>query len=220
MEVFFPNPNNKCGYSHYKLTNVIGTGGEGTVYAVPRNPHLCIKILKKASPKKQRKIELMCMIRRTLQFTIDPSRNPFEPVAWPTYPVYEDKNMTRLCGFVMYMITSPNGKAPLPLERFYYKQEDRPGNVSWRYMIRVAMNISWVINELHKRNIVLGDINSMNTLITSEGYAAFIDADSYQIVTRQELFTCDVYRPDYLAPEFVGKSVRNVKRTFEGTRGR
>lgn len=61
---------------------------------------------------------------------------------------------------------------------------------SWTRIELVTLTISILrmIQTLHERNVIIGDINPLNILVADESTVFFVDTDSYQI----EDFACPV----------------------------
>lgn len=66
------------------------------------------------------------------------------------------------------------------------------------------------IQELHERNVLLGDINPRNILVYDETHVFFVDTDSYQI----EDFPCPVGTATFLTPDLLGKNLATILRCF------
>lgn len=68
---------------------------------------------------------------------------------------------------------------------------------------KIARNILTTINSLHKKNILMGDINPNNILVNDNDEICLIDIDSYQI----ENYPCYVFKEEFLPPEFSGENM-------------
>jgi serine/threonine protein kinase len=80
-----------------------------------------------------------------------------------------------------------------------------------RDTVQLCLTILEKIRYLHKKNIILGDINPANILIVSPTEVYFVDTDSYQV----EDFPCPVGTVNYTAPELQGKNFGTFLRSFE-----
>lgn len=67
----------------------------------------------------------------------------------------------------------------------------------------IAKNILVTLNTLHKKNILMGDINPNNILVNEKNEICLIDVDSYQI----DNYPCYVFKEEFLPPEFNGEDV-------------
>ncbi|SJZ81268.1 Protein kinase domain-containing protein [Cetobacterium ceti] len=67
----------------------------------------------------------------------------------------------------------------------------------------IAKNILVTLNKLHKKNILMGDINPNNILVNTNNQICLIDIDSYQIGN----YPCYVFKEEFLPPEFSGENI-------------
>lgn len=67
----------------------------------------------------------------------------------------------------------------------------------------IARNILTTINNLHKKNILMGDINLSNILVNNNNQICLIDIDSYQV----DNYPCYVFKEEFLPPEFSGENI-------------
>lgn len=72
----------------------------------------------------------------------------------------------------------------------------------------IAKNILATINKLHKKNILMGDINPSNILVDDKNQICLIDVDSYQI----DNYPCYVFKEEFLPPEFSGENIGTYMR--------
>jgi len=172
----------------------IGKGGEGTTYLTSDNKVAKIYIKNKLTPEKELKLKLM------IQQPIN-----MHGICWPEKLIYKDS------GFVGYVMSRAIGKEmqkclfvkPLLTQNF-------PG---WTRLNLVDLCISMLdkIVHLHKYNIIIGDINPLNILISEKGESFFVDTDSYQIGS----FPCPVGTVNFTAPEIQGKDYKSFLRSKE-----
>lgn len=77
-------------------------------------------------------------------------------------------------------------------------------------LIDICLNFLETMKALHKRKIIVGDLNANNILVDPQSnYVTLIDADSYQY---EDKFKCNVGVEAYTSPEFL-KDPRSVFRT-------
>ncbi|MGL5778688.1 protein kinase domain-containing protein [Cetobacterium sp.] len=72
----------------------------------------------------------------------------------------------------------------------------------------IAKNILTTINKLHKKKILMGDINPSNILVDDNNQICLIDMDSYQI----DNYPCYVFKEEFLPPEFSGENIGTYMR--------
>jgi hypothetical protein len=83
-----------------------------------------------------------------------------------------------------------------------------------RYLYRAASNLARAVDALHTKGYVVGDMNERNVLFTNQALISMIDCDSMQVIDQsQQLFTCGVGVPEFLAPELHGKDLALTQRT-------
>jgi DNA-binding helix-hairpin-helix protein with protein kinase domain len=179
----------------HRLTSLLGDGGEGKVFLT--NTGLACKLYDSARLTEELKAKLQLM--RTAQFAR-------KGLCWPKSLASNKRGE-----FVGYLMDQARGKEiqksvfikPLLLQHF-------PG---WdrRNLVDLTISILEIIQFLHSKNVLLGDINPRNILADNLGNVFFVDTDSYQI----EDFACPVGTATFLAPELAGRQLSEVLRTLE-----
>ncbi len=210
MKVYARNQRNKSGISVITLGTEISSGGEGKVYYTKSRKKYCVKIYHNPTTGLERKITLMSQMKPPVDINV----GGFVPLAWPISPVYSDHRLINFIGFVMPTIISTTKHRMIPLREFFHFQDKRPGRVNISFLSKASAYLAWLIDSLHKSGIVVGDLNDANILVSADSRCAIIDCDSFQV----DNFLCEVGRPEYLAPEFIGKNLRFTKRTVESDR--
>lgn len=183
-----------CSNGSIQLTKQLATGGEGSVF-LTNTPYVA-KIYKKERINLFRFEKIKRMISKKISC---------DGVCWPIDILFNEKKE-----FVGYLMPKADGKElqkslfikPLLLKNFpHWKKKDT---------VQLCLTILGKIEYLHKRNIILGDINPLNILVVSPKEVYFVDTDSYQI----EEFPCPVGTINYTAPEIQGKNFGSFLRTF------
>ncbi|MBK5399434.1 hypothetical protein JFU47_22390 [Pseudomonas sp. TH39(2020)] len=177
------------------LDTFISAGGEGTIYAVAGTREVCkIYHPDNLTTRRREKIELMVTRR------IDAPG-----ICWPTELVFNAKEE-----FVGYVMPRAQGKTlttsvflkPLLMKNF----------PTWtrRDLVNVAIAFLKQVQYLHSLNIIIGDINPMNLLVTPDSNQVWIvDTDSFQIGH----FPCEVGTVPFTAPEIQGEKYGNYLRS-------
>ncbi len=83
-------------------------------------------------------------------------------------------------------------------------------NITDKDLAKLCINFLRCICELHKKNIIIGDINTQNILFDTDCNIYFIDCDSYQV----ENFPCPVTTEAFLHPAHRGKDMKEFMRNF------
>ncbi|MBT2736223.1 helix-hairpin-helix domain-containing protein [Bacillus sp. ISL-7] len=181
-----------------KIGKMIGRGGEGTVYEVEGKPGNVLKIYHKYDDERSKKIAIMSNIKneRLLKYT-----------SWPIDTVKDASG--KVLGMLM---PTANGKEIHKL----YNPKNRLSefeNVSLRFLIHTAANISRSFAVVHDSGQVIGDVNHGNILVSNDGTVKLIDCDSFQISSKGNLLLCGVGVSTHQPPELQSKSLSNIVRT-------
>lgn len=186
------------GSERLRLSEKLGTGGEGSVYSA--SPTQVIKIFDEEhiTAHRRAKIELLA------------SRGLSEPgICFPQAIV---RNLQG--EFVGYAMPRANGrdfsKALFNPRRF---RKEYP---TWTKtdLVEVAISFLEKVAYLHSLNIILGDINPKNLQVDENKDVWIIDADSWQV----DGFPCPVGTEMFSAPEVIGKRYPEFLRTIEDER--
>ncbi len=169
------------------LKCIIGSGGEGIVYEVDNNIVAKIYIEKRLTKGRQKKIELMASKNITI-----------EGVCFPIDALYNKEGI--LIGYTMKRAYGTN------LVNLF-KKEDFFRKIFPKYMkkdiVEICILILDKIDQLHKYNIVLVDINLFNIMLGQNKEVYILDTDSFQIegypglVGRKEFFPLEIRYTDY-----------------------
>ena len=185
------------------LGNIVGRGGEGEVFGVAGSEDLVVKLYKQDARRgRARKVEAMADLR---------TEGLEEFVAWPRFAVYSDKRARDFVGFAMRRVPPSSH----PIHELYGTSSRLtrfPGR-DWRFLLRAAENFATGIAAVHAAGHVVGDINHSNTLVDGQAIVSFIDADSFQVATKGEVFPCQVGVPDFTAPELQGVNLSGIQRS-------
>lgn len=181
----------------FRLGKLISAGGEGTIYETELAGQVCkIYHRNRLTKLKQKKIELMV------------SRKIKRPgICWPTEIV------TNCDGeFVGYVMPRAAGTTMQSAMFVKPKLEKTFPNWKRRDLVNVAGNFIDHISFLHSLNIIVGDINPLNLLVTEDSSKVWIvDTDSFQI----ENFPCPVGTVNFTPPEIQGENYFGFLRTKE-----
>ena len=191
----------------YTAGRLLGSGGEGDVYDISGLPDKVLKIYHPShfandSERSTMERKLRAMLNMNVDTVVDGKLR----LAWPTDIVYENGKMV---GFVMPKITAPlklfDLYRPIVPKTSITKKRDTvyPG-YHWKYSVQFAYNLAWVVDYVHRKGIVIGDLNDNNILADPQtGAVILIDCDSFDIRDpgSGEHFGCQYALPDILAPE-------------------
>jgi hypothetical protein len=187
------------------LGELLGRGGEARVYALAGDPERAVKLY--ARPDEERSRKLKAMLARV---PADPDRRfGHVSIAWPERLAVDASGA--VTGFVMPRVDT---RRYLPLHQLYHPRSRRgraPG-MSWRYLVRIARNLSGTLAALHQAGYVVGDLNESNILADDRALVTLVDLDSIQVVSGARVFRCTVGKGEYTPPELQGRSFRETTR--------
>lgn len=175
------------------LSKKLGEGGEGAVFECGQNSVCKIFAAKRRTRLVRDKIQLMLA---------KPISAP--GICWPRSKVLNSEGH-----FVGYVMPRASGTE---LQRAVFgKKRIMRHFASWNRenLVQLSITIAEKILLLHERNIILGDINPLNFLVTDEKTVCLVDTDSYQV----QDFPCPVGTAAFTPPEIQGKNFKSLLRT-------
>ncbi len=183
----------------YRLGPPIAEGGEGRVFEIEGRTDIVGKIYKEGDFTRAEKLKLM--IERS-------NRRLRNIAAWPLSSLVESDGST--VGFVMESLTGWQ-----PLHNVYQIRSRLKlfPHRNYQFLVRVARNLATCVHHVHEADLVIGDLNESNVLVSSGAMVKLIDVDSFQVATTGELFPCKVGKPELLPPELQGHSLEGIVRT-------
>lgn len=179
----------------------LGTGGEGTVFAINGADHLVAKIYHKPlEHTKQVKLKFMTGSRdeKLMNYT-----------AWPQDTLHASLGGP-VVGFTMAKVVGMT-----PIQMLYspaHRKAEYP-NRGWDFLVFAARNAAAAFTVLHDRGHVLGDVNQGNAYVSNKATVTLIDTDSYQIRDQTKLHLCEVGVSHYTPPELQGGSFKDPRTT-------
>lgn len=182
----------------YDLTNQIGRGGEGTVFACPDNYELVAKIYHEPiDAEKAGKLRWMADNKNEQLLKV---------AAWIVDTLHDEEGKT--VGFLM-----PNVKAK-EIHELYSLKSRRVHfpEATWKFLVHAATNVARAFYSLHKNAHIMGDVNHGNCVVLKDGTVKLIDCDSYSISRGDFRYRCEVGVATHLAPELQGVDLGEVER--------
>ncbi|QFT68654.1 DNA topoisomerase I/SWI domain fusion protein [Labrenzia sp. THAF35] len=190
------------GKDRASVSELIGKGGEGEVYAVEGQAGLAVKIYNpNLRSKREEKVRAMVGEKLAVQTDL---------VAYPGDIVTDRQGY--FLGFVMRLVSGYR-----PLHELYSpksRQQHFP-KADYRFLVHTALNVARAVGKVHQTGCIIGDLNHSGVLVAQNATVALIDADSFQFQLNGRSYPCVVGVPDFTPPELHGKSLANVTRTVE-----
>ena len=166
-------------------------GGEGEIHRVVGRQDLVAKIYRDGllTPIRQEKLAYMASL-----YTADALRQ----MAWPQ-EVFRDP-YGNVKGFLMRRFDATEDMADL----LDGTGSSMKSPIDWRKRVVVALNLSYLVNEIHTMGQAIGDMNPKNFGVNmNTGFVCAFDTDSFHICNRQTntWYPCIVLDEHYIAPE-------------------
>ncbi|MCA2668449.1 MAG: SUMF1/EgtB/PvdO family nonheme iron enzyme [Microcystis sp. M114S2] len=187
------------------LTQEMADSGEAKVWHTNFNGYLA-KIYH--NPHNERVDKLQLMVRNRPS---DPNAHLNHiSFAWP-YSILED-NQGKVVGFLMPEVVGSETLLKLctPIMRRKYKLE-----TNWYFLHVVARNIAAIIQAIHLKGYVLGDIKLENILVNNRALPTIIDTDSFQVSDPYsgKIYRCLVGSEGFTPAELIGVNIADVDQT-------
>jgi len=192
----------------------LARGGEGKICRIVGRQEYVAKFFFHPSPDKDAKLQAMLANRPHDPTREDPKLQHIS-IAWPVERILNDAN--QCIGFAMRYIKREES---IPLLKLYNPRDRRATrrNFTWEYLLRIVLNLASIIDALHRKGYVIGDLNESNILVTSKALVTLVDCDSIQVPVQHsdgqiDYFLCTVGKPEYTPPELRGADFSKVIRT-------
>ncbi len=188
--------------------NLIGSGGEGSIYTLDELPDLVAKVYHSPSGTIGAKLALMVDNPPNM-----PALGGHVSIAWPLDTLHSALPVSagNTVGFLMHKISSmqPVTSAYNPAAR----KRNFP-HYTYKHLCAVAINIAIVVDAIHDRNYVIGDINESNIMVSADGLVTLIDTDSFQVFDQSDgtIYRSPVGKPEYTSPDLQGHRFDQVDR--------
>jgi DNA-binding helix-hairpin-helix protein with protein kinase domain len=190
------------GNTRFSVSELIGKGGEGEVYAIKGRAGQAAKIYN-TGLRAKREDKVRAMVGEGLAVKTD-------LVAYPGEVVTDLRG--NFLGFAMRLVS---GYRPLH-ELYTPKSRQRLfAKADYRFIVHAALNVARAIGKVHQTGCVIGDLNHSGVLVAQDATVALIDADSFQFSLNGKSYPCVVGVPDFTPPELHGKNLASVQRTIE-----
>lgn len=179
------------------LGKQIASSGEGEVWETNLNGYLA-KIYHNPTSERIEKLKVMLA-----NPPVDPmlSFNHIA-IAWP-----KDLLKDGSAAYVGFLTPAIRGSRELPsIYNPKLRKRNAPG-FNWYYLHATALNTAWIIQAIHAKGYVLGDIKPQNILVNDRALVAVIDTDSFQVRDDKtgKVYRCTVGSEGFTPVELLGK---------------
>lgn len=169
-----------------RLGKTLGSGGEGTIYETSSADGAVAKIYRSKCLTEERRKKLERMA----------ASDPQLPgLCWPQALLYNEQG--EWVGYLM-----PRAEGEQLAQMVYFPSVLRELKWSRSDVVRIAVGVAEVFAAMHRRQILMGDVNPRNILVRQDGSVYFVDCDSYQF----EDYICPVGVMSFTPPEIVKKN--------------
>lgn len=179
----------KISKREISLLNQIVEGGEGIIYEYQGD---ILKIYKN-------NVDLAAKERKVL--TLIAKQLPQEVVA-PKEAAYDNNGK-----FVGYLMPKVQGNE---LKSYVNKKFLKANNITTKDILEILDRLKNVVEELHKNDIYIGDLNDQNVLVDFQNRIYLIDCDSWSINSDK----CDVVMDLYKDPQMKGNDFNEKTDTY------
>jgi DNA-binding helix-hairpin-helix protein with protein kinase domain len=136
-----------------KLGNLIGKGGEGSVYSIQNHPDKVAKIYhQQVAPQQASKLQSIVQAGTAQLGQI---------AAWPT-DILRDRSTQKIHGLIM-----PKVSGYREIHNLYgpaYRKREFP-QADWAFLIYAARNVAYMFDVVHTHGHIVGDVNQGNILV-------------------------------------------------------
>lgn len=185
------------------LNAILARGGEGEIWQTA-HPDVVVKLYHKGVSVPVEKLETMIAAPPH-----DPTiKSHHVSIAWPQEIIYDTHQ--KAVGFLM-----PRVSGSLTLSNIYnpkLRRRKAPG-FNFYYLHTTAYNIASIIDSLHARGYVVGDVKTENFLVNDKALCALSDTDSMQVPHGENIFRCTVGSEGFTPPELIGQDFYTLDRT-------
>ena len=206
----------KDGRGEHVIGEMLGSGGEATVYAIEGSTEDVIKIY---HPGKEPTGEAANKLQAMDDWMTRPkaASEPGHPaLAWPSQVVTGNSGQS-VQGFLMPRV---NENSTMEIGKYFHEwdRNDKIGKMGgWKLNEKevkytIIRNLSKIVSSVHQAGHVIGDINEKNFLVNPQtGQVSLVDCDSLQIRDNRNkrVYLCRVGRLEYTSPEILREMVGN-----------
>jgi serine/threonine protein kinase len=187
------------------LTKQLASSGEGEVWETNLNGHLA-KIYHNPTIERIEKLKVMLA---------NPPADPMLKhnhisIAWPKELLKDSSG-----NYVGFLMSAIKDSRELPSVYHPSLRKKKAPGFNWYYLHVTALNTAWIIQAIHDKGYVLGDIKPQNILVNDRALVAVIDTDSFQVRDSQtrKVYRCTVGSEGFTPVELLGQDFTNIEQT-------
>ncbi len=187
------------------LGNQIASSGEGEVWETDINGYLA-KIYHNPTRERIEKLKVMLA---------NPPADPMKSQNHVSIAFPQDLLKNQSGAYVGFLM--PAIRQSRELTTVYnpsLRRRKAPG-FNWYYLHATALNTAWIIQSIHEKGYVLGDIKPQNILVNDCALVAVIDTDSFQVHDSQtgKVYRCTVGSEGFTPVELLSKDFSTTDQT-------
>jgi DNA-binding helix-hairpin-helix protein with protein kinase domain len=183
-----------------RLGQVLGKGGEGTVYAIEGDNQLAAKIYLPGLAKDRRE-KIAAMVQAGWH----------KAASFVAFPIDTLSDQTgKFSGFTMRRVGGDK-----PIHQLYSPAGRKTAfpTASYPFLIRTVSNVARAIASVNATGCIVGDVNHSGVLVSKDASITLIDCDSFHVPFSGQVFPCKVGVPEFTPPELQGKPLDRILRT-------
>ncbi|MFF4422391.1 hypothetical protein ACFY04_16685 [Streptomyces sp. NPDC001549] len=188
----------------WRLTQRIGSGSEGVVYAVDHARPLVAKLVPAPPDPAAYRRRIARLVRQRREPRAVRLLSGTTPrVAWPMVGVRAGgPGPDGVDGYVM----ADMRHAHQPFARLLTPQARRTylPRATWATALAAGLSLARLLADLHAEDYVVGDLKPDNLWVDAQGGVGIADVDSWQFTDGGEVFAGRMGSPGHTAPERIG----------------
>jgi DNA-binding helix-hairpin-helix protein with protein kinase domain len=188
------------------LGKVLGSGGEGAVFEAADGRGLAAKIYHDSLSADH--AAKMAAMTEMAEMAASRGDELFKFLAWPVALLHRQPGGP-VAGFLM-----PRIRGLQPIHHLYSPKSRMTGfpRANWTFLLHTAANLARAFAAVHAGGqIVIGDVNHGNVLVSDQAVVKLIDCDSVQLTVGGRSFLCGVGVSTHTPPELQGGSLRVLR---------
>jgi DNA-binding helix-hairpin-helix protein with protein kinase domain len=183
----------------FHLGKQIGKGGEGAVYETKEATDIAIKLYwPNRAQSRRAKISAMAAAHwyKTTDF-----------IAFPIDALFSPSGV-----FVGYLMKKVTGSKPVHMLYSPASRKTDFPKANYPFLVHAACNVARAVASVHTTGCIIGDINHSGFLVSNQAMSILIDSDSFQVISGNSKFLCQVGTPEYTPAELQGARFDHITR--------